>query len=68
MLRVCLILPKGLPVPNTKGGAIESLVTDLINQNEIEKKLDITVYSIYDEKAYIESKKYKIYFIFSNNI
>jgi hypothetical protein len=37
MLRVCLILPKGLPVPNTRGGAIESLVTDLINQNEIEK-------------------------------
>lgn len=60
MLRVCLILPKGLPVPNVKGGAIESLVTDLINQNEREKKLDITVYSIYDEKASLESKKYKV--------
>ena len=60
MLRVCLILPKGLPVPNTKGGAIESLVTDLINQNEIEKKLYITVYSVYDEKAVEESKKYKM--------
>ncbi len=60
MLKVCLILPKGLPVPNVKGGAIESLVTDLIKQNEIEKKLDITVYSIYNEKAKEESKKYKM--------
>ena len=60
MLKVCLILPKGLPVPNVKGGAIESLVTDLINQNEIEKKLDITVYSIYNEKAEELSKKYEM--------
>jgi len=60
MLKVCIILPKGLPVPNVKGGAIETLVTDIINKNEIEKKLDITVFSIFDEKALLESKKYTL--------
>lgn len=59
MLKVCLILPKGLPVPNVKGGAIETLVTDLILKNEKEKKLDMTVFSIYNDQALNESKKYK---------
>lgn len=60
VLKICLIVPKGLPVPNVKGGAIETLVTDLINQNEIEKKIDITVCSIYNKEAYNLSKKYKM--------
>ena len=59
MNKICLILPKGLPVPAVKGGAIESLMTDIINENEKKKKLDITVVSILDEKAKKESKKYK---------
>ena len=32
--KICLILPGKLPVPNIKGGAIETLLTLLINQNE----------------------------------
>ena len=59
MKKVCLILPKGLPLPNVKGGAIETLVTALINQNEIHKKVELTVVSIYDKEAIKESKKYK---------
>ena len=46
MLKVCIILPKGLPVPNVKGGAIETLVTDIINQNEVERKMNISESSI----------------------
>jgi len=60
MLNICIILRKGLPVPNKNGGAIESLITDIINQNEQEKKLKITVYSIYDSKVEKEINKYKL--------
>jgi len=58
-MKICIILPKGLPVPCTKGGAIESLINDIIDQNETQKKLDITVVSLYEKKAERESKKYK---------
>ena len=57
-MKICIIVPNLLPVPCVKGGAIERLVTDIIDQNEIDNKLDITIASIYDEKAKIESKKY----------
>lgn len=59
MLKVCLITPNLLPVPAVKGGAIETIVTNLIKEQEKEKKLDLTIVSIYDEKAERESKKYK---------
>ncbi len=48
-----------LPVPATKGGAVENLLVNMINKNEEEKKLNIAIFSIYDEQAVIESKKYK---------
>ena len=60
MLKVCIIVPKGLPVPNVKGGAIETLVTDIIKQNEKEKKLDITVFSMFDKNALLDSRKYTL--------
>ena len=41
--KICLILPGKLPVPNIKGGAIETLLTLLINQNEIERKVKFIV-------------------------
>ena len=33
--RIALVVPEGLPVPAVRGGAIEELVTILIEQNEI---------------------------------
>jgi len=59
MLKICMVIPKGLPVPNVKGGAIETLVTEIVKHNEKEKKLDLTVFSMYDEIAQHESEKYK---------
>lgn len=59
MIKICIILPKGLPVPAVKGGAIESLMTDIINQNEKLNRADITIASVYDKAAINESKKYK---------
>ena len=59
MKKICLIVPNVFPVPAVKGGACEQLVTDLINQNEIYKKLDITVVSPYDEIAKKQSINYR---------
>lgn len=58
-MKICMIVPKGLPVPSVKGGAIETLVTNIVEKNEKYKKIDLTVVSIYDDEAYKETKKYK---------
>ena len=58
-MKICIILPKGLPVPAVLGGAIESLMTDIANINELEKKLDITIVSTLNNDAYELSKKFK---------
>ena len=57
--KICLITPNLLPVPNVLGGAIETLVTNILKEQTIENKIDITIVSIYNKLAYQESKKYK---------
>lgn len=44
------------PIPAVKGGAIQTLVTALIDQNEKEQNYDITVYTIADPE--LNNKKY----------
>lgn len=58
MLKICMITPNLLPVPNVNGGAIEGLVTNVIKEQEKSKKMDLTVVSIYDKNALKESRKY----------
>ncbi len=41
--KICIVSSSALPIPAVKGGAVESLVNLLCEDNEIEKKLDITV-------------------------
>lgn len=48
-----------MPVPATRGGAVESLVDNFIEENERKKELNITVFSAYDKKAIELSKTYK---------
>ena len=43
MKKIALVLPEAGPVPAVRGGAIEELLTILVEQNEIEPG---TVYSI----------------------
>jgi glycosyltransferase involved in cell wall biosynthesis len=57
--KVLIIIPKGLPLPRVKGGAIETLINDIIDENERQGKLELTVASIYDCEAEKEAKKYK---------
>ena len=58
MRNVVIVMPPVLPVPCVRGGAIETLMQCLIDQNEKEKRLLITLISVYDKDAYILSKKY----------
>lgn len=65
-MKVAVITSGFLPVPASKGGAVECLLMNIINENETAKKVEFDVFSIFDENAKIESKKYNnsnFYFI-----
>lgn len=59
MKKIAIILPSNLPVPAVLGGAIETLVEDFILENEIHKKFDIVVYSVYNQQAKKLSQDFK---------
>lgn len=59
MKKICVILPTKLPVPAVLGGAVESLVEKVIDENEINHKYDFTIITIFNKEAYKLSKKYK---------
>ena len=39
------------PFPATQGGAIETLMTSIVNQNELYKELDLTVVTTFDDES-----------------
>ena len=55
LMRIAIITPCILPVPATKGGAVEELITRIIGDNEKSKKLNIDLYSIPDTQTYYGS-------------
>ncbi len=59
MKNVCFILPRFLPVPAVKGGAIETLITNIIDINELREQLSITVVTVYDTKAIDRQQQYR---------
>ena len=58
MMKVAIVLGSRLPVPSVKGGAIETLVTNLIDQNEVFREMDLTVISSHHRMAVSEARKY----------
>lgn len=59
MKKVAVITSGFLPIPASKGGAVENLI-DIFNQeNEKYKKIKLVIFSCYDYDAYKVSKKYK---------
>lgn len=46
------------PVPAVQGGAVPNLIEELIQQQEIDNKIDLYCCSLWDEKAEKKSKKY----------
>lgn len=51
------ILTQGGAVPAVNGGAVESLIESLINQNEIYKRCQLIIFGRYVEKATLEVEK-----------
>ena len=58
MKKIAVIAPCILPVPATKGGAVEELVTCIINQNEISKQYAIDLYTIADSSYNLKDYSY----------
>ena len=56
---ICILSSFVLPVPAAKGGAVETLITNLADENERYQELEITVYGIYDKQAETLAKRYK---------
>lgn len=59
MKKICIITQCSLPIPTTKGGAVETLVEYLINENEIHHKYEITVVNVEDDDVAVMAKKYR---------
>ena len=59
MKKICLVVGNTLPVPAVMGGAVEELITMLLDQNEIEQKAEFIVFSRESAEAEAEAKKYK---------
>lgn len=57
-MEIAIITPGALPIPAVKGGAIETLIENLIKQNEINEKCHITIYSVYNKEAIIKAEEY----------
>lgn len=57
-MNICLIMPNVFPVPATKGGATEMLMTNLLKENEKRGLIHFTCVSVYDEAAKELSKNY----------
>lgn len=51
MKKICLVAPGLLPVPATQGGAIETLMTSLIEENEKHHLIDLTVVAPHDDRS-----------------
>lgn len=58
-ITICLVSSCELAIPAIQGGAIETLITLLIDQNEIEKKVNFVVVTNYVKEAEEVYKKYK---------
>lgn len=57
-VKIAIIAPAILPIPAVKGGAIETLTTYLIEENEKNPRIDFTVFSPFCEEAQAVSRKY----------
>ncbi|MFV0527240.1 MAG: glycosyltransferase [Lachnospiraceae bacterium] len=58
-MKIAVLTYGSAPVPATQGGAVENLIEDLLDENEVKQNLKFTVYGIYDKSAYIKSQKYE---------
>ena len=48
-MKVAVITSSNLPVPSTKGGAVENLIVNLLKENEVQNKINFQIFSTYDK-------------------
>lgn len=68
-MKLAVITSGFLPVPATKGGAVENLIENFLKMNEEFSNYKITVFSVYDQQAIEVAQKFKntdVIFIKSN--
>lgn len=58
-MKIAFLTYGATPVPATKGGAVENLIEDLLDQNEHYHSFDAVVYSIFETEAAKKAQKYK---------
>ena len=59
MKKICFITQCTLPIPTVKGGAVETLVEYILDENEKNPQYDFTVISAADNDAQKKSLNYK---------
>ncbi|URN84117.1 glycosyltransferase family 4 protein [Acetobacterium wieringae] len=59
MKKIAILLPALLPVPAVRGGAVESIIENLVNENERNPIFRFTVYSAWDFEAVKKSQYYQ---------
>ena len=67
MKKIMIITHQGLPVPSV-GGAVQQLITNLLNVNEEKKKVKFIVTSCYDARASKIKYAYSKVYYFKNRI
>ena len=67
-MKIAILTPGFLPVPAIRGGAVESLITKIIEENEIKQKFDIDLFTIYDEDLIFQKYKKTKLFTYKRNI
>ena len=58
-MKIAFLTDGKSPVPATKGGAVENLIEDLLDENEKKHKFDFSVLSIYEKQAGVKANKYR---------
>lgn len=61
-MKIAIITSGLLPLPATKGGAIETLIDSFVQENEKQKKFEITIYSMSSKEAkkIVKYQKYRL--------
>ena len=60
MLKIAVITPGNLPVPAFDGGAVESLVQMLIDENELSRNVHFLIFTIQDQNKKVFNLNYEL--------
>lgn len=68
MKKILFVTPGTLPVPSVKGGAVESILDNIIELNEKYKQINITISTVFDEKNKSVKKNLTSFYIVKDSI